>query len=1089
MEDEIDGLGTASLRFAAGDPGLFAAEEGASLGALESASPSEIIYLTANQTGPLADLRYVLESTSADFGGSSEAGFTGTITGLSVFDGPVGDGALLYSVADFALPLAQLFDGSLPGGADAVDLALFSGVNRITAVGPEIDTAALANTRLAGETDVVVGAEREDTAIVAGLAADFVATGAVESFLLEGLSTPFLAQFDSIEVIRFDDGEVSVEALLGLDNAPPQVDVPISDQDATVGAAFEFTLPPGTFSDPDGDALSVVASTPGWLAFDAGTGLFSGTPAEADVGAATVTVTASDGELTALDSFEITVMAAPVENQAPVVANPVADQSAIVGTGFTLILPGDVFSDPDGDDLTLSANPPDWLVFDPATRVLTGTPGEGDIGTATVTVTASDGEFTADEVFEIVIEAEAINQAPVVDVPVLDQSATAGTPFSLTLPGETFSDPDGDALSLTAVTPAWLMFDAATGVFSGTPAETDVGTAAVTVTASDGALTVDDSFDIAVAAAPIENQAPVLDVPLLDQMATVGAEFSLTIPPDTFSDPDEDALTLSASLPDWLSFDPATAVLSGTPLAEDLGTATVTISATDGEFAITDAFDILVEAEPIASIIVTTALDIVDAEDGLTSLREAVTEVNAGSGTEPELITFDPSLAGERFTLTGGEIAISNAVVIDGTGVQPIISGDAAGDDVLTGAGLTDLVTTRSTLGDAALLNNSRIFGTTADVTFRAVTLTGGVAPLVSFENPETEESFASAFGGAINSLGTLTIEDSLIAGNLASTRLGRSDILSDDETADGGAILSTGDLTISNSTLSDNEVEALGQARGGGVFVQAFDADGGALTLLADSQITGNRAVSDILAQGGGAAVAPGTLDIQSGAITGNVAITDFVSVEDNTLVEPPAAPATSPPGESFVGGGGGTILGTMGTDTVTYAHARAEVALAADANMVTVTLADDTVDVLAGIERVVLTDGSWLLGLAHEADTVYRLFVAAFGRAPDEDGLRFWEDARADGMDAEALAESFVASPEFAARFGGPDPADALYVTELYDNVLGRGGDPDGAAFWEGQLAAGDSRAEVLLAFAESPENLAGTAEDTEPGLWVLG
>jgi VCBS repeat-containing protein len=48
------------------------------------------------------------------------------------------------------------------------------------------------------------------------------------------------------------------------------------------GQAFSYTLPAGLFSDPDGDVLALSATSsggalPGWLAFDAATGTFSGT--------------------------------------------------------------------------------------------------------------------------------------------------------------------------------------------------------------------------------------------------------------------------------------------------------------------------------------------------------------------------------------------------------------------------------------------------------------------------------------------------------------------------------------------------------------------------------------------------------------------------------------------------------------------------------------------------------------------------------------------------------------------------------------------------------------------------------------------
>ncbi len=101
----------------------------------------------------------------------------------------------------------------------------------------------------------------------------------------------------------------------------------------------------------------------------------------------------------------------------------------------------------------------------------------------------------------------ASNSAPTVANAIPDQTATVGTPFSYAIPANTFSDPDGDTLTCTADLadglglPTWLTFTAATHNFSGTPQAANVGTLSVRLTASDGDLSVADTFDIVVSAA------------------------------------------------------------------------------------------------------------------------------------------------------------------------------------------------------------------------------------------------------------------------------------------------------------------------------------------------------------------------------------------------------------------------------------------------------------------------------------------------------------------------------------------------------------------------------------------------------------
>ena len=106
--------------------------------------------------------------------------------------------------------------------------------------------------------------------------------------------------------------------------------------------------------------------------------------------------------------------------------------------------------------------------------------------------------------------ASGTNAAPTVVNPIDDQTAMAGTAFNYEFPANTFADTDaGDTLTYTATKsddtalPLWLSFAAATRTFSGTPQAADVETLSVKVTASDGTLSVSDTFDIVVSAAPV----------------------------------------------------------------------------------------------------------------------------------------------------------------------------------------------------------------------------------------------------------------------------------------------------------------------------------------------------------------------------------------------------------------------------------------------------------------------------------------------------------------------------------------------------------------------------------------------------------
>ena len=75
-----------------------------------------------------------------------------------------------------------------------------------------------------------------------------------------------------------------------------------------------------------------------------------------------------------------------------------------------------------------------------------------------------------------------------------NQSATEDAAFAYQLPAGTFADKDvGDTLTYSATLadgsalPSWLVFDAATRTFSGTPANGDVGSLSILVIGTDGA--------------------------------------------------------------------------------------------------------------------------------------------------------------------------------------------------------------------------------------------------------------------------------------------------------------------------------------------------------------------------------------------------------------------------------------------------------------------------------------------------------------------------------------------------------------------------------------------------------------------------
>lgn len=129
------------------------------------------------------------------------------------------------------------------------------------------------------------------------------------------------------------------------------------------------------------------------------------------------------------------------------------------------------------------------LTFNPTDNRVT--PGQTE--TSSFTLTVSDGLNTPITDTITTVISTSINDAPVVDNPIPNQTA-ANTSFTYTFPSDTFRDDDvGQTLSYSATgLPNGVTFDANTRTFSGTPATGSD----ITVTASDGIASVSNTFEL-----------------------------------------------------------------------------------------------------------------------------------------------------------------------------------------------------------------------------------------------------------------------------------------------------------------------------------------------------------------------------------------------------------------------------------------------------------------------------------------------------------------------------------------------------------------------------------------------------------------
>ena len=329
----------------------------------------------------------------------------------------------------------------------------------------------------------------------------------------------------SLKLSATDQGGLSVTSSFTLNisnvNDAPSVTAAVTNQSTLEDSVFNYVVPADTFHDIDaGDSLSLSATLadgvalPSWLSFDAASQTFSGTPGNSEVGDLAITLLATD-QSGATAATQLVLSVANL-NDAPVVSMAVANQIALEDASFRYVIPVDIFADIDaGDTLTLSATLADgtalprWLNFNPATRSVTGAPGNGQVGSYSIQLTAIDqAGATASTNFNLSVSN--VNDAPVVNLLLPDQAVVEYKAFNFVVPANTFADIDAGESTVISATlddgsalPDWLTFDSDTLTFSGAPTSMDLGVLQVKVTATDqGGLSASDVFDLTVNAAP-----------------------------------------------------------------------------------------------------------------------------------------------------------------------------------------------------------------------------------------------------------------------------------------------------------------------------------------------------------------------------------------------------------------------------------------------------------------------------------------------------------------------------------------------------------------------------------------------------------
>ncbi|WP_370688308.1 cadherin-like domain-containing protein [Flavimaribacter sediminis] len=692
------------------------------------------------------------------------------------------------------------------------------------------------------------------------------------------------------------DGDLAATSTASLDLTPVN-DTPtvapvdlgaINEDGSRIITAAELLAGASDVDSPSLTISDLSIQTGGGSLVDNGDDSWTYTPAADDDREVTFAFTASDGDLasTSTASLDLT----PV-NDAPVAT--AVDLGAIDEDGSRLITAAELLagvSDIDGPATSitdLSIQTGGGALVDNGDDSWTYTPDADDDSDVTFAYTAFDGELTAYSTASL--DLTPVNDAPVataVDLGAINEDGSRIITAAELLAGA--SDVDGPSLTISDLsiqTGGGALFDNGDDSWTYTPDADDDSEVTFAYTASDGELTASSTASL--------DLTPVNDAPTGSVSISGRVQEYQTLTADASDLADADGLgSLSyqwqRSTDGGVTFDNIAGATAGTyTLGDDDVDAQVRVitSYTDGQGTAESVASEATGEVVATSIIVTTTEDVVDANDGQTSLREAIALANSfsnrdadGDGSDHDTITFASDI-GEAFENGGtiylgdyGELLINSDITINGD-----VDGDGVADVTLdantaegaedassrifsiqnTSVDLEGLVVTggnANSSGGGVLLAggrldllNTTVSNNTSNSDGGGLLISGG--GVVTLNNVTLSNNVAGGSGGGFASLGSVAVlTDTTISGNSAST-------------SGGGFVTQGGTETLTNTTISDNHAGN----EGGGIASQA------GRTTMTNTTLSGNGANSF----GGGISLRGGEATLVNATLSGNSAST----------------------------------------------------------------------------------------------------------------------------------------------------------------------------------------------------------------------
>ncbi len=350
--------------------------------------------------------------------------------------------------------------------------------------------------------------------------------------------------------VEFDDGNSGLDTLktaLTISNTPPNF---VEQADTAALEDSLFTLDLACDDEGYGDiAYAVIGTLPGWLTLVDSSGILSGTPLNADVGSAALSIKVNDGH-NGRDTLNFLLT---ITNRRPqFVGTPTASVYEDSSYHYDL----NVDDEGSGSVIYTLLSNPGWLILNTTTGILNGTPRNNDVGSNTVEVKAEDGNGGLDSL-EFIIDV--INTPPRITT---TPTTSAQEDIQYRVDFNCTDEGQGTMLYNKLLGPDWLVINAGTGLLKGTPLNQHVTTAdSIVITVSDGQGGSDTlGYNLAVS-----NKSPAFTTMFSDTSIVEDDVFNYDFASDDEGQGDV-IYSFVNQPPEWLQIDSSSGTISGTPL-------------------------------------------------------------------------------------------------------------------------------------------------------------------------------------------------------------------------------------------------------------------------------------------------------------------------------------------------------------------------------------------------------------------------------------------------------------------------------------------------------------------------------------------